>query len=326
MGRSGGGGGGGGFSGGGRSGGGGFSSGGRSHSSGGRSSGGSSWGSSGSRGSSGSGGGSWHSGPNYGGGYRRTNYGGSRGGGCGCSSAIAAVIVLIAALTFVGFFLFLNYNSGSNITTSTYQRTAIDASLSQETPWYQDNNTGVDAWIGNPGKLIAGMQHFYQKTGVRPFLLIHNQEQAVAVFNMADSQRIAYAQEQYEALFEDNAHALFIISDDGRGNWRYDDYIGAQAKIVVDVEAINIIYDYFDANWQTNYDEETLFSNSFRDAADRMMAVTPAPTSPFVVLIIVAGVVVALYFILRHRKKAKENKLKEMELAKSILETPIEKI
>ena len=299
MGRSGGGSGGGGrsggFSSGGRVGGGGFSSGGRSHiGGGGRSAGGFSSG-----GRSGVGGfnsGSSFSGPVYRrGGYHHHGYGGwglgrrwgwgRRRSGCGCSAVVGLFVILLmlAVVYSAGGLTGRNLSSPTResynpVTVQPYvlRRTPIDPSLSKETRWYQDNNTGADAWVSNSVRMEEGLRAFYRKTGVRPFVLIHTREQAAAMlFQKTDDERFAYAQEQYHALFSDEAHALFIISDDGSENWRYDDYIGAQAKSVVDLEVINLIYDKLDYYWQTDCDEETLFYSAFRDAADSISTEKP---------------------------------------------------
>jgi len=213
------------------------------------------------------------------------------------------------------------------ITLSSFQRMPLEASLSKETAWYQDNNRGSAQWIGDREVLETGMKYFFQKTGVRPFLLINTIDQSITVIYMTEEERLFYTKEQYNKLFNDEAHALFIISDNGRGDWRYDDYIGSQAKTVLDKEAINIIYDYFDKYWNMeDIEEEELFSKSFSNAADRIMTITKKPVSPLVVLIILGGAILVIYLILYFIRKFKEQKIKELELTKVILETPIEDI
>jgi len=282
----------GGFSSGGRAGGGGFSSGGRSHiGGGGRSAGSINTGgrSAGSINTGGRGvnisGGSHYSRPGYGfGGHHRRRYGGwgwrggwgRRGGGCGCSAIIGIVVVLLILAAALSLFRGpsnrnASRESSSAVSVQSYmlQRVPLDPSLSRETPWYQDNNTGAEAWVSNSVRMEEGLRVFYRKTGVRPFVLIHTKEQSSAMmYGKTDGERFAYAQELYHSLFSDEAHALFIISDDGSGNWRYDDYIGAQAKSVVDLEVVNLVYDKLDYYWLTDCDEEMLFYSAFRDAAN----------------------------------------------------------
>jgi len=293
MGRSGGGSsGGGGFSGGGgRSGGGGFSSGGRSHGGGGRSGGGFSGGGINAGGNHGGHHRGYHGGHHHhrpmfwggGWGYRRPwgrRYG---GGGCGC---LAPVIILVAVFFILGALGRFEFNGSSNayqmnnnnsgvnsaITPSTRERKAIDKSLSRETKWFRDDNGNQDKWINNPIRLEEGMRYFFDKTGARPYLYINTKEKSRDVLEMTDDERYDYVRGLYGELFADDAHALFVISDDGNENYRYDDYIGTQAKLVMDLEAVNILYDYFDYYWKTDLDEELLFSNSFRETAKRIMA------------------------------------------------------
>ena len=225
--------------------------------------------------------------PWYGGGRRY--YGGN--GGCGCLGfvviAIFVGVALVSQLANSGVFrdgFFENsdysydYADGSYdaewdsyIGESTRQREAIDKELGEETAWYQDNNSGADRWIHDVATLEDSLQYFFDRTGVRPYLLINTQEKSVEVLEMDDNERFYYVEEMYEELFADGAHALFVISDDGDDNWRYDDYVGAQALLVMDYEAVNILYDCFDYNWTTDMAEEELFANSFRETADRIM-------------------------------------------------------
>ena len=292
--------------------GGGFSSGGRS--SGGFSSGGRSNGGFSSGGRSSGGFGSGNRTPNYmGGGYfggsnkRRLNNGGCLGGclpgGCGCMSFVVAFVI------FMMFLFAINLAVPDDINQGTETRIAIDSSLSMETPWYQDNNTGSDVWITAPSKLEYGMEYFFEKTGVRPFLLINNVEQSVTVMNMTSPVRLDYVKEQYEALFDDGAHALFIISDNGRGDWRYDDYIGSAASTVVDLKSINIIYDNFDKYWSSDDDEETLFSKSFKEAADKIMEGEPDTTSVSVFFLVAGTVFLIVYFVRKRKRKSKDTEI-----------------
>jgi len=200
------------------------------------------------------------------------------------------VIVIVAVFVILGALGIFNLGGNSSvvrlesgdsfnsvITPSTRERKAIDKSLSRETKWFQDDNGYQDKWINNPFRLEEGMRFFFDKTGVRPFLLINTQAKSRDVLEMTDDERYDYVRGLYGEFFDDDAHALIIISDDGDQNYRYDDYIGAQAKLVMDLEAVNILYDYFDYYWKTDMDEESLFSNSFRETAKRIMAVKEAP-------------------------------------------------
>jgi hypothetical protein len=243
-------------------------------------------------------------------------------------AAVAAVAVIVVLLVFTQTATRPGILSGdaSGVTASTIRREKLDPSLGQETAWYQDDNTGADAWFSKPGEVENGLKYYFDKTGVRPYLLINDQTKSAEVMAMTDAERFAYVQERYDELFRDDAHALFVISDNGEGDWRYDDYIGAQAKVVVDQEAVGILYDYLDYYWGTDSDEETLFSESFRKAADRMMSDPSAKVSPWIVLTVVAGVIILAAILFGYLKKRKQQKLKEMELTRNILETPIDQI
>ena len=65
-------------------------------------------------------------------------------------------------------FPFIGKMRGTNITPSTQNREPLPAGAVIETDYFADNLF----WIDNKAQLEAGMKHFYQKTGVQPFLYI----------------------------------------------------------------------------------------------------------------------------------------------------------
>ena len=164
-----------------------------------------------------------------------------------------------------------SYEYESYIGDSDWQRKPIDKDLSEETAWYQDNHTGEDRWIIDVAALEDDLNYFFERTGVRPYLYINTQEKSVEVLEMTDAERYFYMEELYDELFADEAHALFVISDNGSENGRYDEHIGPQALLVMDQEAVDILYNYMDYYRSTGVDEEIVFSNSFRDAANQLM-------------------------------------------------------
>ena len=97
---------------------------------------------------------------------------------------------------------------------------------------------------------------------------------------------------------------------------------GSQAKAVIDDEAADIILDYLDKYYYyESLSEEEYLSKSFGDAADRIMDVT---VSPWVYVWITLGIVVVALLAFSWWNKAKEQKNKEDEAVRKILETPLE--
>lgn len=329
MGRSGG-------SGGGRSSGGGFgggrSSGGRSGGFGGssgragRSSGSSSFGrSGGSFGSSGSsfGNRSYRSGPiifpggvNIGGGPSSPRRNSSGCGSVGCLTIIIILVIIIALI----FVMEMASNGGSGnsggITASSIERQALPKGSVNETDYYMDNLK----WIGNKTKLESGLKHFYEKTGVQPFLYLT--DNINGNYYPDEKEMDSFANNLYGELFTDEAHLLFVFMEH---EGRYMDWyvVGSQAKTVIDREAADILLDYIDRYYyEDGLTDEEFFSNSFRDAGDRIMTVT---RSPWITVIIIISIVILVIILYGWWKKAMKQKNKEAKQMEDILNTPLDK-
>lgn len=322
MGRSGGGG--GGFSGGGFSGGG-FSGGG--FSGGGRASGGFSGGGTGGRSGGGGFGGPanrgpafrpgpvFHTGPviiHHAGGRRRYSRG---GGGGGCAPAFTTAI-LILVLCVVVFALVGGAQSGGSIAKSTVAREPLPAGAVHETGYFTDE----PGWISNRGELTDGLKHFYQKTGVQPYLYIAS---SVGGTSSPSVQAIqSYAETLYDELFDDEGHFLLVFCDNNVGGYVCGYAVGSRAKTVMDDEAVGILADYLDRYYPSDMSEEEFFSETFADTADRMMTVT---RSPWPAIAVSAAAVVIVVLLFQWWKRAKAQKNLEDQRTKEILETPLEK-
>ena len=341
MGRSGG-------SGGGRSGGGfsGGSRGGGGFSGGSRGGGGRSFGGGGGRSSGGSFGGfSGHSGGGYrpsGGGYRPSGggfypggmgysgRGGGGGAGCGgfgcggCLTTIIVVIVILFVLAIlygviseVGGTISSAGSSGSSgsVAKSTVQREALPASASSETGYYTDE----EDWFSRPSDLESGLKYFYKKTGVQPYVYVVGSSHGTTLSALQ-----TFADEQYDALFNDEAHYLMVFYDDGYGGYSWAYSLGNQAKSVMDNEANEILADYIDRYYYDNtITDEEFFSLSFEKTADRIMSVTK-PASAYIMPVVgVIAVLLIAFFWWRAAVKARQKKAEETA---RILNTPLEEM
>lgn len=339
MGRSGGGGGhsgggfGGGFSGGGRSGG--FSGGGRSggFSGGGRSGGGFGGGfsggrSGGSRPTGGYGGfGGIRTGPIFinnsrryqggggGGGNNQNNNGGGGGCGSGCGTLVCIGIAVMVLFMLIAFFM-RGAGDGGSITKSTVAREPLPAGAVQETGYYTDEA----GWIRNGRELESGMKEFYKETGIQPYLYILPADPNATVASLTERSKALY-----DELFTDTAHFLLVFCDDDRGSYNCGYTIGAQAKSVLDDEAIGILADYMDHYYYSDIpqgDEDRMFSLVFEKTGERIMTVHKSPL-PVVAVCLAVVAVVALAYL--WGKKAREAREREQKRAEEILKTPLEK-
>lgn len=249
---------------------------------------------------------------------KRGNDAGGSGGpssskGCGCGVAMAIFCVLF--MLFVLLALFGGMGSVSSIADSTVQRTALPAGSAVETDYYVDED---GSWITNPSKLTSGMREFFQETGVQPYLCILPNGSSTSASELS-----SLAQERYADLFEDDAHFLLVFCDDDEGSYHCGYWMGSSARTVLDDEALEIFAGYLSQNYNDlSLSEDELFSNTYRQTAERIMQVT---TSPVVyVSVAVAVVVVALVaFVLLRRKQ--QRKREESERMERIMNTPLDK-
>jgi len=249
--------------------------------------------------------------------------GGNRGGksGCGIGCAIIALVlfifIVLAALLF-------SFNTGSSsgiggnndITTSTVEREPLPTGSVDETEYYTD----TIGWIGNRTKLLDGMDYFYKKTGVQPYLYLTDDINGSTTPTSEDME--TFANDSYDRLFTDEAHLLVVFFEYDSG--AYMDYyvVGTQAKGIIDTEAGDILLDYIDSYYyDSNLTDEEFFSNAFRDTADRIMEVT---RSPWIRVFAVVGASLLVLILFLWWKNIKKQKNLEAKQTEEMLKTPLD--
>lgn len=249
-----------------------------------------------------------------------SNYGGGGGPvGCGCGFIIILLIVLILVLI-IGAYIASTIGGFTEITKSTVARQPLPAGSVNETEYYTDEL----GWINNQTKMEEGLKYFYQKTGVQPYVVII--DKVNGSHNPTESELDSYANALYDQLFADEAHLLFVFYE--YDEFYMDRYVaGTQAKTVIDREAADILLDYIDRNYyDSNLTDEEFFSNSFRDAADRIMTVTRSPWIAAMTTIgIVFAVVILAILLFVWWRHAKNQKNLEAKRTAEMLNTPLEK-
>ena len=337
---------GGGFSGGGRGGGGfsggSFGGGGRSFGGGGRTGGsggfrpgGSSFGGGFRPGGSSFGGGSYRpSGPIFpgGGGFYPGGMGyrpsGGGGGGCclgrGCLTTLLVFLIIFFALILIGGVATsiggVNTSAGSgpssgSIAKSTVEREPLPPSACTETGYYTDE----EDWFSRPSNLESGLKHFYQKTGVQPYVYVVGSAHGATLSALQ-----AFADETYDSLFSDEGHYLLVFYDNGAGGYSWAYAVGTQAKTIMDNEANEILADYIDRYYYDNtITDEEFFSLSFEKTADRIMTVTKSPAAYVMPVVGVVAVLLIAFFWWKAAVKARQ---KKAEQTAQILNTPVEEM
>lgn len=243
-----------------------------------------------------------------------------RRSGCGTSilSIFVVTIFFLVLLSFIGGLgasSISNGGSGGSITASTVHREKLDGQYVDTTGYYEDHA----GWIGSASKLEKGMKSFFHETGVQPYLYIT--ETVNGDPSPSDEEMEDFANGLYDELFTDEGHLLVVFQEyNSSGNYFCWCVAGKQAKTVFDSEARDIFCDYIDHYYYSDLSEEEFFSEAFEKTGERMMTVT---RSPIVTVSIVIGVVLLAAILFLWWKKVKEQKNKEAEHARTILNTPI---
>ena len=157
---------------------------------------------------------------------------------------------------------------------STVQREALPADKCQAVDkWYQDD---WGDWIDESGEeasLKAGLQHFYKKTGVQPYLWIMGEE---GKDYMSEGSVEELADKKYKEMFgNDEGHLLIIFREypNESSNYIVTATPGFDAETqVMDGQAREILLDYIDYFYTDNdLNEGRFFQRAFSRAADRIM-------------------------------------------------------
>jgi len=244
-----------------------------------------------------------------------------RRNGCGgCSGIIAVVVIIVLVLIVLSF---LGNMGGSSIyaqgqiTRSTIRREALPANAANDIgPMYTDHL----GWIRNSNRLNNGLRNFHQRTGVRPHLYIVGSE-IIGTSNPTDAQLEAYALQRHNEMFTDQAHLLFLFFENEAGVYWMNSAIGAMVGTVMDAEAMDILMDYVDFYYSQDVDEDEMFARAFDRASERIMNVE---RSPWIPVLIVAGVVVLAFLLFNWWRKAQEQKNREAEQRERMLSQPLE--
>ncbi len=239
--------------------------------------------------------------------------------GCLPSGCFIPLIIFVALIVFI---TMLGYSS-SESSGNSIKRTPLSGQV-HKTEWFQDNI----GWVSNKSVLIQGLEEFYKKTGVQPFVLFvpydetfWNEDGSING-NATDE----YLENFYTDNFTDEAHFIFsyfaIENDDLSemdGEFRY--LSGYSTDTIMDSEAIRIFWGYF----QTNYNDlsltmEAMIANTFISTSQFIMSEPKEPPNligNFILMLLIIAIIIIITKIMKRRKEKEE-------YTKEILSKPLE--
>ena len=202
--------------------------------------------------------------------------------------------MLIIMGIFYGVFESGDISTFFKIERSTIQREALPSDKCQAIDkWYQDD---WGDWIDKSGEAEAvksGLEYFYNKTGVQPYLWIMGEE---GKDYMSEGSLEELGDEKYKEMFgNDEGHLLVIFREYPNASSNYICTVtpGSDAEtIVMDEQAREILLDYIDLFYtDEDLNEGQFFKNAFMRAGDRIM-IKQMTTKQIVMIIVVVLVVV----------------------------------
>ena len=256
------------------------------------------------------------------------------GGGCGCGGCLGGVVGLVLAALLIALLTTSlsmcggsygtpydtpSYSQGTSETSGTV-REKLPADAVTKTDWYTDADGD---WIHSASRLTEGLEEFYERTGIQPYVYILPNGQTTS-----GSELTAMAERLYPELFSDEGHLLLVFCDAGDGTFNCGYTVGAAASAIMDSEALSILSDELDQAYNNAATDEEVFSDAFSETADRIMSAAEDEErdKTFLIAAGVVAVVVAAGFGIAYvvkRRKAKE--AEEQERMEEILNTPLEK-
>lgn len=230
--------------------------------------------------------------------------------GSGIGTIVAAVVLIVLVFAIAGVMTADYGSASSRVPESTANRDKLDTGCAY------DSDCVIDeiGWIDNESRLSRNLQDFYAKTGCQPFIYMKAYDPSCST----DPQLEDWAADYYDTHFADRQHVVFYAyacetpdPDDDTGDGWQNLQLGTQSALVMDAEALDIFWNYLDADWSTwdPSDNDGMYADIFNKTASRIMQKTTtkldvAKTALIAVMVVGAGVCVIIIMKLRRKHAA----------------------
>ena len=227
--------------------------------------------------------------------------------------------MLIIMGIFYGVFESGDIGTFFKIQRSTVQREVLPADKCQAIDkWYQDD---WGDWIDKSGEAEAvksGLEYFYQKTGVQPYLWIMGEE---GKDYMSEGSVEELGEKKYREMFgNDEGHLIVIFREypNESSNYIVTATPGFDAETqVMDEQAREILLDYIDYFYTVDdLNEGQFFKTAFMRAADRIMIKQMSEKQVFTIIVVALVVVIGIIIVASIIRKKKVAVAKQKALQK----------
>lgn len=255
------------------------------------------------------------------------------GGGCGggCLQALVGLVVVALLVSFLSAGTSMcarmgweaasgpSYELGQSSSSDTV-REALPSGSVTKTGYYTDEDGD---WVHNASQLTSGLEHFYEKTGVQPYVYILPNGETTSTDELTSR-----AEELYDELFDDEGHFLLVFCDDGEGGFNCGYAAGSAGATVMDDEAVGILASELDRAYaDLSLSEEQIFSQAFSETADAIMSAAEEQErdetvgTVAAVVAVAAGAGLVAWAVVRHRRRREQERRDRVD---EILDTPLE--
>ncbi|MCI9138445.1 MAG: hypothetical protein HFI78_01675 [Lachnospiraceae bacterium] len=126
-------------------------------------------------------------------------------------------------------------------------------------------------WIEDVNIVEEGINDFYEKTGIQPYLLICDNLDGKGG-EITDTEAKHYLETLYDTLYDDEGHMIFVFMEYEQSEYIIYLYTGKQADEVMDREAREIFLNNADSYYtDTSLSDEEYFAKIFRESANNIM-------------------------------------------------------
>lgn len=224
------------------------------------------------------------------------------------SGCLMPLLVFIMILSLVSILFISMSNSHAE---DFVERIPLESGAVIETAYYTDELN----WITDKSELEKGLRDFYNQTGVQPHVYITDN-----IGSGSDEEIMAFAEQKYGELFEDSAHLLLIFYEKNE-NYRTYCLVGSLAESVMDADARGILLDRLDENYYSDLNDNEYFSDSFEEAADRIMVKKDEGSSSVAMPVVIFVVSLGVYLVMKKKEKDEKEKKELEEMLSAPLET-----
>ena len=227
----------------------------------------------------------------------------------GCLSVILIIIAIILAVVMI---------SGISAAKNAPNRKKLEEKVTVDIGYIDDQLN----WFSKPATVENAMKSFYDKTGVMPYLIITNNIGGAK----SESDAEEYTKNKYYELFTkngnaDEAHFLVLwYQENGSDDYAFM-YAGSSANGVIDKNARDVVYNYFNRYYTSDYDDNQYFAKVFEDSATDIMRQSSTGWKATLFWLVIVIAVLVIMNVIDYKNTMK---IKKQEAAAKILNANIE--